>query len=127
MVYSGAGTARTLDAVFAALAHQSRRDIVTYLATMPTAPRMNVVAADNDLSPQLLNKHTAALEKAGLVSRVSRGRHSHLVLNAEAFGVAEAWMHETRAFWEHQLDALQDYIAELGGDQPSTDLDEGDR
>lgn len=129
MVYSESepnGTTQVLDAVFAALAHRSRRDIVHYLATRPAAPRMKVVAADNELSPQLLNKHAAALEKAGLVSRVMRGRHSHLVLHPHALGAAEQWIQQTRAFWEHQLDSLETYIAELNGRiDPNPDPDPG--
>lgn len=112
---SPADAAQSLDAIFAALAHRGRREIVRYLATRSTAPRMNEVAADNGLSPQLLNKHAATLEKAGLASRVTRGRHSHLVLDADALGAAERWVRQTRAFWDQQLDSLEAYVAELAG------------
>lgn len=83
---------------------------------------MSVVAEDNEMSPQLLNKHTATLERAGLVSRVTRGRESHLVLDPGVLSAAEQWIQETRTFWEHQFDSLEAYIAELnetaGGNTP---------
>jgi DNA-binding MarR family transcriptional regulator len=117
MVYStgldAAALAADLDAVFAALAHQSRRELVTYLAARTTPPRMTQVAIDNGISPQLLNKHTAALEKAGLVRREHHGRERYLVLDPAALAAAQNWIHETRAFWDHQFNALDDYIATL--------------
>jgi len=105
--------------VFAALAHPSRRAIVRYLATRPSAPRMSTVAADHQMSPQLLNKHVATLEKSGLVSRKGRGSQRHLVLDPRSLEAAQQWMDQTRAFWEHQLDALDSYITGLGRDNGS--------
>ena len=120
MVYSVSAVDReppaALDAVFAALAHQSRRDLVVYLARRSLPPRMTEVAADNDLSPQLLNKHTAALEKAGLVHRERRGRERYLVLDPAALADAQAWIRDTRAFWEVQFESLDAYIRTLKGD-----------
>jgi DNA-binding transcriptional ArsR family regulator len=116
MVYSMAeadAPAARLDSVFAALAHQARRDLVVYLAGRSIPPRMSQVATDNGLSPQLLNKHTAALERAGLVHRERHGRERYLVLDPAALGDAQAWLGETRAFWEGQFDSLDDYIATL--------------
>lgn len=120
MVYSTVSdpdaSAADLDAVFAALSHQSRRDLVVYLAGRSTPPRMTQVAIDNGISPQLLNKHTAALEKAGLVRREHHGRERYLVLDPAALAAAQSWIHETRTFWDHQFNALDDYIATLKGE-----------
>jgi DNA-binding transcriptional ArsR family regulator len=116
MVYSTTETdarAERLDSVFAALAHQVRRDLVVYLAGRGTPPRMTQVAVDNGLSPQLLNKHTAALEKAGLVHRERHGRERYLVLDPGALAAAQNWIRDTHAFWERQFDSLDDYIVTL--------------
>jgi DNA-binding transcriptional ArsR family regulator len=113
---SSAADADRLDAVFAALAHRSRRDLVTYLATRVDPPRMSQVAADRGVSPQLLNKHTAALERAGLVRREGTGRERRLVLDAAALAEAQEWIRRARAFWEPRLDALDAYIAALEED-----------
>ncbi|GAA2030654.1 metalloregulator ArsR/SmtB family transcription factor [Agromyces tropicus] len=125
MVYSGsdaatradAADADRLDAVFAALAHRSRRDLVLYLAARSDAPRMSQVAADRGVSPQLLNKHTAALEKAGLVRREGGGRERRLVLDAVALTEAQQWIARAREYWTARLDALDAYVATLGGDR----------
>lgn len=121
MVYANASAEADLDAVFAALSHPARRHLVRYLAQQDEPPRMTAAAAAQGMSPQLLNKHTAALEKARLVSRRTIGRERHLVLDTVRLAAAQAWMAETRRFWEHQLDALDAYITELGltGTEPA--------
>lgn len=111
--YEGASAPEALDRVFGALSHATRRRIVRYLAARQDPPRMWQVAHDNGLSPQLLNKHTAALEKAGLVQRVSSGRESMLVIDREALVEAQRWIVNTRAFWLGQFDSLDAYIAEI--------------
>ncbi len=133
MVYSGtqaktatatatATASDALDHVFAALSHGTRRKLVRYLASMDAPPRMSQVAADNGLSPQLLNKHTAALERAGLVRRTPVGRESLLVIDRDALISAQRWIVDTRAFWQGQFDSLDTYINELAasGDIPTT-------
>ncbi len=119
MVYSNPASVdeltapEALDRVFAALSHPTRRRLVRYLTTRADAPRMSQVAQDNGLSPQLLNKHTAALEKAGVVRRLAVGRESMLVIDRSALIEAQKWIVDTRAFWEGQLDSLDAYIGEI--------------
>ncbi len=117
MVYSGAADTDSvevpLDRVFAALSHSTRRRLVRYLAARDDPPRMSQVALDNGLSPQLLNKHAAALERAGLVRRMPVGRESLLMVDRDALIHAQKWIVDTRAFWEGQLDSLGSYIDEL--------------
>ncbi|MRX43963.1 ArsR/SmtB family transcription factor [Agromyces kandeliae] len=108
--------AARLDAVFAALSHRSRRDLVVYLAARADSPRMSQVAVDRGVSPQLLNKHTAALEKAGLVRRVGDGRERRLVLDTVALAEAQQWIGRAREYWTARLDALDSYIANLEDD-----------
>lgn len=126
MVYSmiedtEASASDALDRIFAALAHDTRRRLVRYLAARHEAPRMWQVARDNGLSPQLLNKHTAALEKAGLVRRVLAGRESTLVVDRSALIEAQGWILATQAFWQTQFDALDTYLGEIaaGGSLPA--------
>ncbi|GAA1057758.1 transcriptional regulator [Agromyces luteolus] len=110
------GDADRLDAVFAALSHRSRRDLVVYLAARTDSPRMSQVAADRGVSPQLLNKHTAALEKAGLVRRVGDGRERRLVLDTMALIEAQQWIVRAREYWTARLDALDSYISTMEDD-----------
>ncbi|MEN2741785.1 helix-turn-helix domain-containing protein [Microbacterium sp. X-17] len=103
-----------LDAVFAALAHPVRRDLLRFLATRGAPMRMSAIAAARGISPQLLNKHVASLEKAGLAARRRSGREKDLVIDADRLALAQTWLLETRRFWETRLDSLDAYIAELG-------------
>lgn len=103
-----------LDAVFAALAHPVRRDLLRFLAPRGAPMRMSAIAAARGISPQLLNKHVASLERAGLAVRRRSGREKDLVIDADRLALAQTWLLETRRFWETRLDALDAYIAELG-------------
>ena len=112
MVYAppSADTADHLDAVFAALSHPARRELVSYLAANREPARMSDLAAAHGLSPQLLNKHTAALEKAGLARRTGDGPARYLVLDPDVLAEAQSWISRTRAFWQQRFDALDAYI-----------------
>ena len=115
MVYAQESVSEVeLDAVFAALAHPVRRDLLRYLATRSAPMRMSAIAEARGISPQLLNKHVASLEKAGLAVRRRAGREKDLVIDESRLAVAQTWLLETRRFWETQLDSLDAYIAELG-------------
>ncbi|GLI27067.1 hypothetical protein ARHIZOSPH14_13090 [Agromyces rhizosphaerae] len=114
----GASVDDRLDAVFAALAHPARRELVRTLARADAPLTMGRAAAAHGLSPQLLNKHAAALERAGVVRRVPRGREKLLVLDAASLAAAQQWIGDARAFWERRFDALDQYIADLE-DEPA--------
>ena len=103
----------TLDHVFTALSHPVRRNIVQYLATQPSPPAMTAVARDNAISPQMLNKHAIALEKAGIAQRREAGRERHLILNRDALNEAQQWMDQTREYWSQQFNYLEAYIDKI--------------
>lgn len=114
MVYQQATTPTgALDAVFTALAHPARRDIVRYLAHQEQAPTMTAVATASGVSPQMLNKHALILERAGIAHRSSAGRERRLVLNAHSLDDVQAWIEDTRSFWERAFTNLEAYAASL--------------
>lgn len=99
-----------LDRIFGALAHPARREVLRIAATSPSPMTMSDLAHATRMSPQLLNKHAAALERAGLMTRVTSGRERHVRIDAEAMDAALDWMNSARAFWGAALDNLEDYI-----------------
>ncbi|WP_062516872.1 ArsR/SmtB family transcription factor [Demequina gelatinilytica] len=107
-----------LDRVFAALAHPARREVLRVAATSPAPITMSELADGTGMSPQLLNKHAAALEQAGLVSRVARGRERRVTVDASAMDEALDWMNRARAFWGGALDSLGAYAEALDKEQP---------
>lgn len=117
MVYSEPVAPDRLDAVFAALSHPVRRELVLSLAARSTSPRMTDVAAERGMSPQLLNKHTAALEKAGLVRRTGASGARYLQLDLQVLAEAQRWMSSAQAFWQQSFDALDAYIETVKEDR----------
>lgn len=102
-----------LDSVFAALAHPARRALLREVLSADGAPSMTELAAATGISPQLLTKHAASLERAALISRSPSGREKTVHAHREPLEEALAWIEQTRAFWGDRLDALDDYIASL--------------
>jgi DNA-binding transcriptional ArsR family regulator len=102
-----------LDAVFGALAHPARRDVLRRLTTTSEPLPMSRLAAEAGLSPQLLNKHLGTLERAGLIVRARDGRAAHAHVRPEPLTAASRWLEETETYWTKQLDALQQYVAAI--------------
>ncbi len=122
MVYQSVNTVDTgaavdLDAVFGALAHGGRRAVLAELAGAGASTAMKDLAERTGMSPQLMNKHAATLERAGLITRESRGRETRAVAHPEVLGAAKVWIEQMEGFWTTQLDALGGYIESLGPDR----------
>ena len=86
-----------LDAMFAALADRTRRDIVARLSGGEAT--VNELAAPYAMSLQAVSQHIGVLERCGLVSR---GRHRQTRpcrLEPEVLATAESWIEESRRAW----------------------------
>jgi hypothetical protein len=57
-------------------------------------------------------KQVCGLEHAGLTRRTVDGRFHRCTLDPAAMRAADEWLAHYRAFWDHTLDALTDYIGE---------------
>lgn len=102
-----------LDAVFGALSHGGRRAVLAELVTTDAPTAMKDLAERTGMSPQLMNKHAARLERAGLITREAHGRETRAHAQPEALDAARAWIDEMAAYWNTQLDALGDYLETL--------------
>lgn len=96
--------------MFGALSHRSRRAVFREVLDAGAPLAMTDLAASTGISPQLLNKHAAALERAGLISRIPHGRQRHVYAHPEVLASAQQWIDEMSTFWNTQLDALDAYI-----------------
>ncbi len=103
-------TDERLDRVFGALADGTRRRLLAQLATAPAS--ITELAGPHDMSLPAVSKHVRVLERAGLIRREIDGRVHRCTLDAAAMRVADDWIMGYRAFWEHTLDALADYVSE---------------
>ena len=102
--------AAPLDAVFAALAHPTRRAIAERLAR--GSATAGELAAPFDVSAPAISRHLRTLEACGLVVRRRRGRQHLLSLDASRLDQAERWLARTRAFWGARLDDLARHLEE---------------
>jgi DNA-binding transcriptional ArsR family regulator len=97
-----------LDAVFAALADPTRRDVVRALGQAPTSA--SELAARMPVSRQAIAKHLASLAAAGLVDSTRDGRQVRYTLTPGAFSDAVEWMTDVGAAWDARLAALRRHV-----------------
>ncbi len=91
-----------LDAVFAALADPTRREILASLQR-DNAP-VHALARHFAISRPAVSKHLAVLRTAGLVREQRRGRENIYTLDIRALEQARTWL---GAFWRGKLGALK--------------------
>lgn len=100
--------AHSLDAIFGALSDPTRRLFLKRLAQGPRT--VGELAEGVSISAPAVSRHVKVLERAGLLVREKRGRTHVCSLGRGALDTAEAFVRDTRAFWEGNLDALADYL-----------------
>jgi len=92
------------DAVFAALADPTRREVIGRLAREPASASR--LAGELPVSRQAVAKHLAALDRAGLVATRRAGRETRYTLDPAPMGEAMAWMAGVGAQWDERLGRL---------------------
>ena len=103
-----------LDALFAALADPTRRDIVARLSAGEAT--VKDLAAPYSMSLQAVSQHIGVLERCGLISR---GRHRQTRpcrMEPAALEAAMSWIEESRRAWVERLDRLDAHLADLQED-----------
>jgi len=95
----------SLDDVFAALAHPTRRAIIEELAHGERT--VSELAAPHDVSLPAISQHIRVLEDAGLLTQTKDGRLRICNLEAAPLSSAFSWILRYRIFWEDLLDDIQ--------------------
>jgi DNA-binding transcriptional ArsR family regulator len=104
-------TDEQLDAMFAALADRTRRDIVARLSQGEAT--VNELAAPYPMTLQGVSQHIGVLERCGLVSR---GRHRQTRpcrLEPQVLEAAMSWIEESRRAWTERMDRLEVHLGHL--------------
>ena len=102
---------KDMDAVFSALAHETRRRILDVLKARPGAG-VGEIAAEFDVSRIAIMKHLAVLEQANLIVSQKDGRTRRLWFNAAPIQmIHERWTTDYSAYWAGELTRLK-YHAE---------------
>lgn len=115
-------SATHLDAVFRALGDATRRRMLRELAE--GARTVTQLAAPFPISLAAASKHVQALEKAGLIRRVVRGRVHTCHLAVDRLADAHEWLGFYERFWTGRLDTLDRLLREQ--DRTSPKQDQGD-
>lgn len=100
-----------LDRTFQALAHQTRREMLTRLMVEPNVSA-GQFADQFDVAQPTVSRHLAQLERAGLVRRKVEGRSHLFFANTQEISAADAWLSTHRAFWDGSLQRLGQFLDE---------------
>jgi DNA-binding transcriptional ArsR family regulator len=101
------------DAIFAALADPTRRDILRMVSERGPTTATALTAAV-PISRQAIARHLTRLRAAGLVEAVRRGRETRFVARPEPLDDLAAWASRTGRSWEARLARLRDAVSEGG-------------
>ncbi|WP_425409504.1 ArsR/SmtB family transcription factor [Hyphococcus sp.] len=100
-----------MDAVFQALANESRRRMLDIVKEEPGIG-VGALAADFDVSRIAVMKHLTVLEDANLIVSEKDGRTRKLYFNAAPIQmIHERWTTKYSAYWAGQLTRIK-YLAE---------------
>src|SRR5882724_1914837 len=91
-----------LSETFAALAHPTRRAILTRLADGEAT--VNELAAPFAVALPAISKHIKVLERAGLVTRGQRAQYRPCTLDAAPLERVSTWAEHYRPVWEARFD-----------------------
>jgi DNA-binding transcriptional ArsR family regulator len=100
--------AEELDRCLMALAHQTRRQIVSQLSRGQM--RLTDLAKGYPIALNTVSKHVRVLEQAGLVLRDVRGRNHVLSLNAKRVSAVRRWVDRATDEWSAKLFALEAHL-----------------
>lgn len=96
------------DAVFAALADPTRRQIVERLGRGPAS--VSELARPLPMSLPAVHQHLQVLEACGLVRSEKVGRVRTCRLEITPLDTVQDWIDQRRRTWERRLDRLGDYL-----------------
>src|SRR5262245_4127589 len=104
-------TSDEMNAIFHALAHESRRKIMDVVKAHPGVS-VGQLAQEFDVSRIAVMNHLAVLEDAGLIVSEKDGRIRRLYLNAAPIQmINDRWMSDYSAHWAKRLTGIK-YAAE---------------
>ena len=99
---------KNLDVTFAALSHETRRQILAHLRRGET--RLSDLAEPFDITQTAVSKHVKVLSDAGLLVVERRGRTRHCRLVAHPMQDAAKWLTDYQVFWHKQFDNLTQHF-----------------
>lgn len=115
-----------MDAVFQALAHESRRRMLDAVKECPGIG-VGALASEFDVSRIAVMKHLAVLEQAGLLVSEKDGRTRRLYFNAVPIQmIHERWTTEYSSYWSGNLTRIK-YLAEVRARNEAKEQKKGEK
>ncbi|GAB3616398.1 metalloregulator ArsR/SmtB family transcription factor [Okibacterium endophyticum] len=99
-----------VDAVFQALAHATRRDIIS--RALVGEQSVSVLATGYDMSFAAVQKHVAVLERAALVTKERRGREQIVRGNLVTVRRAARLLDAYEELWRERSQRIEEILAE---------------
>ena len=110
MVVQSELTDDEVNRIFRALADATRRDIVR--RTLIDEVSVSQLANSYDMSFAAVQKHVAALEEAGLITKDRRGRERMVRSNPERIRRAQRLLDQFEQLWRSRIDRLDAVLEE---------------
>lgn len=107
-----------LDKVFHALSHPVRRAMLRRL--MAGELNLGELATPFKMSFPAASKHVRVLERARLVRRRVTGREHVCRIEPKPLAAVNDWLEGYRALWDANFRRLDDLLAEMEPDNPSS-------
>lgn len=96
--------------VFQAIADPTRREIIHMVARR--SMNIDSVAENFEISRPAISKHIRILTECGLLTVTRRGRERYCEARLQQLGEVSEWVEQYRTFWNHKLDALEQFLNE---------------
>src|SRR5438046_4856222 len=113
------------DRVFAALADDTRRDIVR--RAISAEEGVVELASHYPMRFAAVQKHVAVLERAGLITKQRIGRRRVVRTNLQALLVARRLLDQYEELWRARVDRMNELLAETAGDIDTVETKERKR
>jgi DNA-binding transcriptional ArsR family regulator len=111
-------TSEDLDLLFGALADPTRRGIIERLVVGEAT--VTELAAPFSISLPAISRHLKVLERASVITRSKRGRWRSARLSPTSLASAATWLSRYERLWAESFDRLDDHLARLTSEQPTT-------
>ena len=95
----------SLDALFSALSHPVRREILAQLSRGEAT--VNDLASPFDMSLPAISRHIKILENAGLIDRGRDAQSRPCKLNAAPLEAVMSWTEHYRQIWADRFDKME--------------------
>lgn len=99
-----------LSRTFAALAHPTRREILTRLREGPLT--MGELSSPIAMSRPAVSQHVKVLADAGLIDQRANAQWRTCILLPASLAEAEHWVEEHRSLWSERFDRLDTVLSE---------------